>query len=218
MRFFKKNFQLNKDYNLEIRAQYPWNDIIAAYQEGTISFVIFHGSKSRVIYKKSPEGLTYVEVLCSQLEAALTGAREIDAKFLPNIGLAASDHWKQLIEDLAKKVSTAYRGKWEGYKYIVCSNGRIPGANSTWLYTYRGKLILEVAPDYPWLAEGAVRDKWYGSYEQFRLDYKPIFVVLMEQGVAERLLKELKHILATAYANARTWEIKVNADKEDCSQ
>lgn len=218
MKLFIKNFKLNHNSRLELRAEYPWNEIASVYHEGVISFKLITEFKSRIIYKKTHWGLTYIEVLHAHLELALNNSKEINRSTFEHLGLIWNDQLMVLFNNWSSSKESLADGVSSIDEYIVCENGRQPAPNTTWLYTCKGQLFLEVTPIYRWLYQKELSQDCL-LYEQFRSIYKPIFVVPIDQRYAIKLLKELKQILATAQANARAWEIKVNADnEEDCSQ
>jgi hypothetical protein len=89
--------------------------------------------------------------------------------------------------------------RWIGLRYLVWSTpGSTDPTLSTWLYNWKGKIYLEITPNYRYR-----KGKKHISYSEFIKNYRPLIMREIGREIAQEWLSKIDELLKIIEANDR---------------
>ena len=86
---------------------------------------------------------------------------------------------------------------WVGQTHHLCESKKW----DTWLYNKNDAIYFEITPSYHWHFCKPQKNEKFVSYKKFVKKYKPLAIIKIDKKVAQRWLKIVSRLLATAQKN-----------------
>jgi len=72
---------------------------------------------------------------------------------------------------------------------------------NTWFYNRHGGIYLEIVPKYKWHFLEPEENEKFVPYDEFIKNYKPLVIIKIDKKIAQKWLKTVSKLLATAQKN-----------------